>query len=577
MVRKLVIGAALAALVGTAAVSAASGARHGAQVVLSVSTTELMPGVSYTREVDLTAAGPVVLDVVIAPKPDGAVYSLAPVLSNSSLTHTAKLTRMVRSLDSGATTVAIDGDDFNPSTGLPHSILMRGGALDNAPDAGRASAGFAADGTLSAAQVALRATWQASAGLRKLTLNSRHGKFTLFTRAYGGRTPAESGTVAEAVMPSFPPSVAGQTLAGTVSQITLSGGTPIPRGGAVLVARDTADATQLETEAPVGQELDVRLTLTPDWSGLVSAIGGGPLLVENGKAIFSDGEAFLPGSLNGRAARGAIGQLADGRIVLVTAEATTSAYSIGISSYDLALELVRLGAVTAVGLGSGRQAGMAFNGALLTRPTGGSERSISDALVLSYTGVYASPVAPVLSPNRDGVGDTETFSYRLVRPSTVTAALTGPQGVTVPLASDAETVGVHTLSWDGTIAGNLAPEGTWTFSVTATDDRTVTTTAERTFSLDATLGFLTVGRDGHGNPAADFVLSRQADVVVTVERPNGIAVASFQRSALATGEHRVSWRGRIGAVRAPAGRYLMRVDATSTIGMSSLAAPFSLK
>ncbi len=543
-------------------------------MVLSVSTTQLMPGVTYTREVDLTPSGPVVLDVVIAPQPDGTVYSLAPVLSNSSLTHTAKLTRMVQSLDTGATTVAIDGDYFNASSGLPQSILMRGGALDNEPAPGRASVGLAAGGTLRAAQVAFYGTWQASAGLRQLTLNSRSGKFTLFTPAYGGTTPAESGAVAEAVLPSFPPSAAGQPLTGTVSQVTLSGGTPIPHGGAVLVARGAADATQLETEAPVGQEVDVRLTLTPDWSGLVSAIGGGPLLVQNGKAIFSDGEAFPPGSLAGRAARGAIGQLADGRIVLVTAEATTSAYSIGVSNYDLALELVRLGAVTAAGLGSGPQAGMAFNGTLLTRPTGGSERSISDALVLSYTGVYASPVAAVLSPNGDGAGETETFSYRLVRPATVTATLTGPHGVTVQLASDAESVGVHTLSWDGSIAGNLAPEGAWTFSVTATDDRTVTTTAQRTFSLDVTLGSLTVGSDRNG-ATADFVLTRQANVVVTVEPSNGIAVATFRLAHVAPGTRSVRWKGRIGSRRAPAGRYLMRVEATSTIGTSALVAPFS--
>ena len=184
---------------------------------------------------------------------------------------------------------------------------------------------------------------------------------------------------------------------------------------------------QLGSEAPVGGQVTVHLTLTPDWSGLASAIGGGPLLVRNGTAVFANGETFRPGFLQSRSARGAVGQLADGRIVLVTVEDTTPAYSVGLSSYELALELVKLGAVTAVGLGSGPQAGMAFDGSLLTQPTTGKEQRIADALVLSYTGVYASPVAPVLSPNGDGVADTEALSYRLVRPATVTATLRRPE------------------------------------------------------------------------------------------------------------------------------------------------------
>ena len=43
--------------------------------------TLLMPGVTYTKRVQFTPHGPVVLNVVTAPKP-GGLYSLAPVLTN---------------------------------------------------------------------------------------------------------------------------------------------------------------------------------------------------------------------------------------------------------------------------------------------------------------------------------------------------------------------------------------------------------------------------------------------------------------------------------------------------------------
>jgi hypothetical protein len=551
--RKLPILVLLAALIATTAASAA----HG-NAVISSTTTELMPGVTYTREVQMTADGPVVLDIVTAPKPDGTVYSLAPVLSNATLGHTAKLTTMETRLHAGATTVGIAGDYFAPS-GQPNSILMEGGVLENEPSTGRTSLGIAADGTLEAAKVTSYGTWQGSGGMPKLTLNSLGGHFTLFTPAWGAVTPPETGQVAEAVFSSFPPAHAGQDLVGTVSGVTAAGGTPIPPGGAVLVARGAEDVTQLQAQAPVGQPVTVRLTLTPDWSGLTGAIGGGPLLVQNGKAVFANGETFRAGTLQARTARGAVGQLGDGRIVLVSAEATTSAYSVGVSSYDLAQELVKLGAVTGVALGAGSPAGMAFDGSLLTRPAAGTEHGISDALVLSYSGVYAAPVAPVLSPNHDGVGDTEVLAYRLVRPATVTVELDGPNGATVPLDSGLKKVGVHTITWDGADQ----PEGAWTFSVTATDDRAIQTTAERTFSLDKTLGSLTVAK-----ATARFFLTREADVVVRMERPNGIAVATYPLPHLAAGVRRVTW------THPRAGHYLMRVDATSTIGTSSLAVPF---
>jgi flagellar hook assembly protein FlgD len=152
----------------------------------------------------------------------------------------------------------------------------------------------------------------------------------------------------------------------------------------------------------------------------------------------------------------------------------------------------------------------------------------------------------------------------------VTATLSGPNGATVPLETGAaEPVGVHSFVWDGTFASVPQPEGAWTFTVTATDDRHVTTTATRTFSLDNTLGALTVSSGRV--PTAHFVLSRQADVVVRVERRNGIAVAAVHLPHLPAGGHRMQWRGK------KAGRYLMRVDATSIIGTSSLVAPFTLK
>jgi flagellar hook assembly protein FlgD len=344
----------------------------------------------------------------------------------------------------------------------------------------------------------------------------------------------------------------------------------------VLVARGSQSTAQLRAEAPVGQQVAALLSLSPDWSGLASAIGGGPLLVRNGKPVFHANESFDPRRLNSRQPRGAIGQLPDGRIVLVAVEGTNPAYSIGMSSYELAVELSRLGATTAFGLDVGRAAGIAFNGKLLTRPSGGSEAKLSDALVLSYAGVYAAPPsAPVLSPNGDGVDDAETLAFQFARPSDVVATLTGPSNTKITLANGAESPGVQTLTWDGTNGGTPAPEGQWTFTVTATDDRKSTTTAERTFALDNTLSSLAVTTGSRGLPTATFQLTRSANVVVRIERPNGVLVANLSSGPRAAGQQHVTWRGGIGKRGAPPGRYRVDVVATSSVGTSSLAALFS--
>lgn len=230
------------------------------------------------------------------------------------------------------------------------------------------------------------------------------------------------------------------------------------------------------------------------------------------------------------------------------------------NNFELAVALARLGARTAFGLGSGPSAAMAFDGALLTRPSSGPEQPVSDALVLAYTGVYASPPAvDVVSPNGDGVDDTQALTYKLVRPSQVTATLAGPSKATVVLAQDSEQPGIHTLTWDA----KGAAEGEWTFGVTAVDDLGRTTSAERPFGVDLTLGSVTLSGTTVG-----FQLARAADVTVTVENANGITVATLLAAKLGAGPQQATWNGT------PRNGYRVRVTATNGVGTVDETVPF---
>jgi flagellar hook assembly protein FlgD len=581
VLRRLVTLVAIAGIVASAA-AAASRPRAGAQLLTQA---VLMPGVSYQRQVDVTAHGPVVLDVVTAPRPDGTLYTLAPALSNNAVVGTEKLTDLEHETSDTTTAVGVNGDFFAADPGSPTGVLMRGGALDFAPAQGRSSLGIAADGTLTVARLAFDGTWRGTGQRRQLDLNRAPvaGHSTLYTPSFGPSTPAERTSVVVDVLTSLAPLTPNHVATASVAQVGSQGGVPIPAGGAVLVSRG-AQAPHLTAEAPVGTTVEIRPTLTPDWSSMRSAIGGGPLLVADGKPVFRTNESFGDPVLNARTARSAIGQLSDGRILLVTVEGGTLAYSAGMTTYELASALTRLGAVTAMGLGTGTAAAMAFDGTLLTRPSGNGEQPISDALVLSYTGVYAAPPSTAdLSPNGDGVNDTQTFTYKLVRPAQVTATLVAPDGSTRTLAQDAEQPGLHMVQWNGeTAAAGPEPEGKWRFAVQAIDDRGLTTTATRDFALDQTLGSLQVNppqallRAGAKTAVtATFQLVHAATVTVTVEKRSGVVIATLLAGKLDPGEQTAAWDGRMwtGSL-AGTSPYQIHVTATNAIGKTELVAPF---
>ena len=212
-------------------------------------------------------------------------------------------------------------------------------------------------------------------------------------------------------------------------QIAGAGGTPIPQGGAVLVARGTA-AARLAEEAVPGTNVTLRLIFRPEWTGVTNAVGGGPVLVRSGGPVFRAQEAFTSSQLAPRNPRTGVGQLADGRVLMVVTDGRRPGYSVGMTNFELAQTMVRLGAVTGSAFDGGGSSSLAFDGKLLNRPSDrGGERPVSTALQLMYYGVYSPSPEPVISPNGDGFAEKQReLSYKVVRPSNVTATLVAPGG-----------------------------------------------------------------------------------------------------------------------------------------------------
>ena len=596
MLRKVLIGALLA----VAAAAVTGQARAAAQV--------LMPNVSYQRTVQFTAHGPVALNVITAPRP-GGLYQLKPLLSNNAILGTERVTAMEKDVSGQATVAGVNGDLFNFNDGHPTGMFMHDRVLASPPYRARSSVGIDAAGKLTVGRVSFFGYWQGAGQRRPLTGLNQTPKAdgtTLFTPDYGPATPKIAG-VYEVVLQPFPPAVPGADLTGIVTATHSGGGLPIPQGGAVLLARGSQVA-KLQAEAVVGSQVVTRLILSPDWlaAGITDALGGGPVIVRNGKAVWTAGEDFLPSQLAPRNPRTAVGQRRDGKIVLLAVDGRRRGYSVGMTNWELAQAMVRLGCVTASALDAGGSTTMAFDGKLLNRPSDpGGERSVAETLAVMYTGVYAPPPPlTVVSPNGDGVDEQQQLAYKVVRPSTVTASLLGPGGVTGFTETLTRQPGIYTYTWPTTtktkkrhghgvrkLRGRWLrtvdsnPLGRWRWVVSATDDQGKASSVERAFWLNDTLGFMRVApravrvtKKTRTAVVARFQLAYPARVTPSIWTPGGVLIRRLPGRNLAAGTRTIAWNGRFQNGRLVyRGRYVFKVFAQNPYGPVDLDQTFVVR
>jgi hypothetical protein len=242
--------------------------------------------------------------------------------------------------------------------------------------------------------------------------------------------------------------------------------------------------------------------------------------------------------------------------------------------------MMRLGAVRAMALDTGGSTTLAFDGALLNRPSDGRERAIATALLLVYSGVYAlPPKVSVLSPNGDGADDVQHLSYRVVRPSNVTVTLVAPDRTIALQQTSAEEPGTHTVAFPpaaSTGASGVA-EGAWTFTASATNDQGVTSSATRRFVVNSTIGYLRVTPPVVALPPRGRQIriswrqSRAARVTVRVETMQGVLLRRLANASFGAGLHAVTWNGiRKDGKRAFGGTYRVVATAANAIGSVSL-------
>jgi hypothetical protein len=547
----------------------------------SAPAVDLAPGVVYKRDVRMIGGKRVVVHILKAPKP-GGLYDLKPVLSNSLVTGRETVSSMQRRLSSRATLAGVNGDLFNWGSGRPSGIFLRKNLLSTHALYNRSSLGIGLDGILRTGFIHYTGTWQFGSNKLRILREFNHpleqdSGVVLYSPTWGATTPHKKGA-REIVLAHVAPVGPNKDLAGKVVLRSWSTQHRIPANGAVLQASGDRRKVLFE-EAKLGHWVKLHVGLSPWWSDVKDAIGGGPRLVTGGVPVFQAGESFLSTQLLPRNPRTAVGQLANGRIVMVAVDGRSS-WSAGVTNSQLARLMTDLGAQTAMALDAGGSTTMAFDGEVLNNPSDGGERAVADSLMVFYYGIYAKkPRLPLYSPNGDGVLDLQRLYAKLVRRSQVELKLVRVSDGRVAWSSTG-------IRRSGTVVKSLTrklADGKWRWIASATDMKGRSSEMTRTFVTNSTLGYLTLSRSilrptrRGGSLGISFRQEREADVKVTIRTTSGRVVRHLRSDHFGTGRHSMAWNvknddGKV--VRD--GRYLVRVRAVNSIGPIALAKPVTV-
>ena len=195
-----------------------------------------------------------------------------------------------------------------------------------------------------------------------------------------------------------------------------------------------------------------------------------------------------------------------------------------------------------------------------------------------YYGVFAPPPVPVVSPNGDGVDETQRLVVQGRRALDRDRDADGARRHAAVRRGD-RAAARHLR---GALPADRDPpaEGRWRLDVTATDDQARASTARQTFTVNNTLGDVKLSRRGFvaRERGGQFVqggvtLTRPARLTVTVEtRTGGVRVATIAVRRLDKGRFLVRWNGttRGGRAFVYGGDYVLRFRAANELGATEL-------
>ena len=354
---------------------------------------QLSPGVQVAT---FTVDGPNVVHLVAVDRSQGVEIRSTP--ATGRLTGRLPTTAISRRWHAA---VAVNGDFFL-ANGEPAHPFATGGRLLKAPATIEDSMGFSATNPTTAyygtPNPLMWATVPETGVVETVDLSNDGApdpdQLALFTREGATATSPPSDACYARTVPVLPPQLNEHGSTTQLHVVTDVSCDPAPASigdDDLLVAAASGTRAGFITSLQPGQHVDIGWSLRPDWKGLFDSTGSNTTLVHQGApstdVIVNDGQFYET-----LAPRTAVGQLADGRDVLVTVDGRQPGYSVGMTPYQFAELLISFGVVEATNLDGGGSTTLVIGGRLINRPSDAAgERPVGTALVVVSTGTPDPP------------------------------------------------------------------------------------------------------------------------------------------------------------------------------------------
>ncbi|MGE5654525.1 MAG: phosphodiester glycosidase family protein, partial [Bacillota bacterium] len=344
-----------------------------------VQTESIAKGVTYERHLRFDAGGWLAYHIIRVDMSSSSIR-IDELLAGNKVSTPAALSQMAEAQGAIA---AINGDFFFiGETGSPLGPVIKDGQLISTPSwypefatLGISQQGIAQIGYWgwSAAITHPNGKRMAVDGLNKQ--GASYGLPIVYNSSWGRPTPGSpkpGSSHLELVVKN-----------GKVAEIRRDqSGVDVPADAYVVVGRDAAAA--FLSEFKMGDAVKLEYTTNPDWRSFKTAIGGGSMLVKDGKV------AEFTHVISGSQPRSAVGISRDGKTLWLVAVDGRAAISRGLTQTELAEMLIDLGAYQALNLDGGGSTTMVTRTleqpvVVRNRPSDGTERRIPNGLAVFAT------------------------------------------------------------------------------------------------------------------------------------------------------------------------------------------------
>ncbi|MFB3881053.1 MAG: phosphodiester glycosidase family protein [Armatimonadota bacterium] len=311
---------------------------------------------------------------------------------------------------------AVNGDFFSlgSANGLPLGLHIEDGELVTFPDPSRSVFYVLSDGTMHIDRLRANAWLRGPNGLLLQFSGMNHAPnyadMILFTPRFGDQTQADPGTLQIALVGLTDRVHPNVELQARVASISSGACQTIPPDGAVIAARGVSAYALRKLK--VGDDLTLSLGLQPEKGQIEQAISGGPRLLRDGEvSVEYSQERFAQAFATRRHPRTALGIRA-GTLVMVAVDGRQPGYSDGMTLYELAKLLLELNCTDAVNLDGGGSTTMVVRGSVANSPSGGTQRSIVNALAIVSVAPVGPPIQLSVEPREFSVLSGERISLR---------------------------------------------------------------------------------------------------------------------------------------------------------------------